>query len=168
MVKSISDKKKLKNARQNLIIEYIAILEFLINRHPDLASEFYEKTEPTVFTNYHLGTTVKYIAKVIGSLSKDMLLNLAIDEFIKSIQFLIPLSAVSIEKLKNKVIIKVPNCPVKRNIIKYSKICKVTLPRDAICIKWCIPSFRNSIEPFGFDYECKLTENGCLINIIAI
>ena len=167
-VKELSDKKKVKLLREAMFIEYVAIMDFLMNKHPDIAEDFFSKHEPDCFSNYYVGTSAKIGAKVIKTLSKDLMMNMAINEITKSMQTLMSVNNVTINQTGNEVIIDNPNCPAKKDFYKTAKKCKVTLEKDVFCKEWCTPSFRQTTSPFGFEYSCEHSKNGCIIRIKSV
>ena len=165
MVKELSDKKKLKYAKEIVLIEYVAIMDYFLNNNPEDAAEFFEKIELNCFMNYYFGTAAKIGAKVMGSISKDSLMKMAIDENFESMAFLMPVSDLNIQFEKNETTIDIPKCNLKKDFNKTAKKCKIKIPTEAFCKLWCTPFFNNSVTPFGFELECQHKDKGCLMTI---
>jgi len=164
-MKELSSEKKLKHAQDMWKVLFATIVDFLMSENPELLQEFFIKQLPENFTSYQLGNIAKFGSKIVGSLSKDILLKMVVDRMTQNMQFMQPGKNMNIDSMKNKVIINIPKCTSKKELMKTAKKCKIDLSKDELCKFWCEPICGKTISSFGLEYSREKLEDGCIITI---
>lgn len=159
--KEADPKKLTEKAREFLFFQMYTISAYLYKNYGLDAVKNYDIFNQDCYFDIKISGLYKMIEGVIKKLPKSMKIKEGLKMFIEELEFLEPLSNISIlENCKEKAIFEVIKCSFRKEFNSLAKKSN-QLELIDVCCNWCFESAKLS-EKYDLKYNIELTKKGCL------
>ncbi|MHC1591359.1 MAG: hypothetical protein ACXQS8_04690 [Candidatus Helarchaeales archaeon] len=163
-MKEYSMKEKFEASKESLLLNHVIALKFLVEKQDEETALEYCKKMASWSADYRLGSFKKALVKSVGKISIKKLASTLMTRVLEGMQYILPVSHVSINASDQNITITIENCPLKKEMKKLIKKFNAPFEQAFYCKAWCGSLFKEYLTNIaGLETRHELNEKGCSI-----